>query len=143
MAASISAALKPINTVVTDISFATRLQIEWPRAIQAFLTNPIFGTGPASITEATDNDYLRWLGEFGLFGTISFILILGYIIKLIVNYIRKTKDQNKILYLGFLFGFVALLLNATYIDVFEASKIAFIFWSLTGIFIGPLLYEKI
>ncbi|MBI3366814.1 O-antigen ligase family protein, partial [Candidatus Roizmanbacteria bacterium] len=63
--ASMTANLKPINTVVSDISFATRLQVEWPRAINAFLKNPLFGTGPSSITEATDNDYLRSIGEVG------------------------------------------------------------------------------
>src|SRR3989339_2260304 len=39
LTASIAAKLKPINTVVSDISFATRLQVEWPRAINAFLFN--------------------------------------------------------------------------------------------------------
>ncbi|MBI2641926.1 O-antigen ligase family protein, partial [Candidatus Roizmanbacteria bacterium] len=74
--ATMSAGLKPINTVVSDISFATRLQVEWPRAIKAFLRSPLLGTGASSITEATDNDYLRWIGEFGLLGTIPFVLIL-------------------------------------------------------------------
>lgn len=143
MAASISALLRPINTVVADISMATRFQIEWPRAINAFLKNPLLGTGPSSITEATDNDYLRWLGEFGLFGTISFLLIFIYIIKIFLSYAIKSKDNNELLYWGFLFGFLALLINATYIDVFEASKVAFIFWCLTGIFIGPLLNKNI
>ena len=139
--ASISASLKPINTIVSDISFATRLSAEWPRAIRAFLYNPILGLGPSSITEATDNDYLRWLGEFGLLGTLLFLLILYSILKTVFKYAKTQQNNKKIFYFGFLFGLFALLINATYIDVFEASKVAFQFWITSGIFIGLVLIK--
>lgn len=126
--ATLSANLKPVNTVVSDISFATRLQVEWPRAIDAFKKNILLGTGPSSITEATDNDYLRWLGEFGLLGTSLFFGIIYLIVKSIWS-----KD---VINLGYIFGLGALLINATYIDVFEASKVAYTFWLVSGIFIG-------
>lgn len=130
--ATLSANLKPVNTVVSDISFATRLQIEWPRAINAFKKNFLLGTGPSSITEATDNDYLRWLGELGFLGTGLFLLIIYQLIK-------QTWAKN-LINLGFIFGVGALLINATYIDVFEASKVAYNFWIVSGLFIG---YSKI
>lgn len=128
IAATVSADLKPVNSVVSDISFATRLQVEWPRAIEAFKKNIFLGTGPSSITEATDNDYLRWIGEFGLFGTLAFLGLLGTIVKVLWN-------KGLIAY-GFIFGLGALMINATYIDVFEASKVAYTFWTLAGIFVG-------
>lgn len=130
--ATLSANLKPVNTVVSDISFATRLQIEWPRAINAFKKNFLLGTGPSSITEATDNDYLRWLGEFGLLGTGLFLLIIYQLIKYVW--------AKNLISLGFLFGVGALLINATYIDVFEASKVAYTFWIVSGLFVS---YSKI
>ncbi|MBI2641370.1 hypothetical protein HYW87_02125, partial [Candidatus Roizmanbacteria bacterium] len=46
-------------------------------------------------------------------------------------------SRNFVLY-GFLFGFAGLLLNAGYIDVFEASKVAYTFWTVAGLFIGFL-----
>lgn len=128
IAASATANLKPVNTVVSDISFATRLQVEWPRAIAAFKKNVILGTGPSSITEATDNDYLRWIGEMGLFGTLSFLVLLAMIVK-------KTWHKDYVSY-GFIFGLGALLINASYIDVFEASKVAYSFWTIAGLYIG-------
>jgi O-antigen ligase len=134
--ASLSANLKGINTIVSDISFATRVQIEWPRAITAFGKNPILGTGPSSITEATDNDFLRWLGETGLLGTTLFMIILFSIIKNVLSKIDKSVKENKLLALGFVFGLIALLINAIYIDVFEASKVAYTFWTIAGLFIG-------
>ena len=134
--ASLQANLKPVNTIVSDISFATRLQLEWPRAIKAFLYSPILGTGPSSITEATDNDYLRWLGEFGLLGTSIFLFIL---ISIGITVLKKALEKNSklsVLLWGYLFGFGALMINASYIDVFEASKMAFVFWLTSGIFVG-------
>ncbi len=141
--ATLSANLKPVNTVVSDISFATRLQIEWPRAINAFKKSPFFGTGPSSITEATDNDYLRWLGEFGLIGTSLFLFILFQLFKdnfVFINFFKKTIVKNNLLNLGFAFGLIGLLVNATYIDVFEASKVAYSFWIVAGLFMS---YSKI
>jgi hypothetical protein len=61
--------------VFEDRSTNIRLNVEWPRAIRAFTKNPLVGTGYSSITLATDNDYLRLLGEIGLLGFLSFFLI--------------------------------------------------------------------
>jgi O-antigen ligase len=135
--------LTAVNTVVTDISSATRFQVEWPRAINALLKNPLLGTGPSSITESTDNDYLRWLGEFGLLGFGTFLLILYKVAEMIFMNIKKMKPNIQPLFYGYLFGLFALLVNATYIDVFEASKVAYVFWYTTGIFIGLLTVPNI
>jgi len=35
-------------------------------------------------------------------------------------------------------GTFGLLINAIYIDVFEASKVAFTFWALMGIFVSTV-----
>jgi len=140
--ASLEANLKPINTIVSDISFATRLQVEWPRAILAFQKSPLFGTGPSSITEATDNDYLRWLGETGLVGTTLFLTIIFKVIFSIFKQILKVKKKETIILKGFLFGIFALLINASYIDVFEASKVAYTFWLLTGFFVSFINLKK-
>lgn len=140
--ASLSANLKPINTVVSDISFATRLQVEWPRAINAFKKNPLLGTGPSSITEATDGDYFRWLGELGLLGTIAFLNILFLIIKMIWDSVKKLEIDEKLIGYGFIFSFFALFINASYIDAFEASKVAYTFWTIAGLYIGYYSLNK-
>ncbi|MFA5769956.1 MAG: O-antigen ligase family protein [Patescibacteria group bacterium] len=134
--ATLSANLKSVNTVVSDISLATRLQVEWPRAIDAFKKNPLLGTGPSSLTEATDGDYFRWLGELGLLGTISFLYILFLILKMIWNSVKKLDFEEKLIGYGFIFAFFALFINASYIDAFEASKIAYTFWTIAGLYIG-------
>src|SRR3990167_10675400 len=52
--------------VAEDRSFNIRLKAEWPRAIRAFLKNPVLGTGYSSVGLAVDNDYLRSLAESGI-----------------------------------------------------------------------------
>ncbi|MBI3620339.1 O-antigen ligase family protein [Candidatus Roizmanbacteria bacterium] len=143
LAATIAAGLKPINTVVSDISFATRLQVEWPRAIGAFLKNPLFGTGPSSITESTDNDFLRMLGEVGLAGGLSFLAIFMAIVKYLSVHLPPKSDRRRSIYLGFLFGIGALVINAGYIDVFEASKVAYYFWLSSALMIASLAKNNV
>ncbi len=127
-----------------DLSFTTRFQGEWPHAVEAFQRNVLVGSGYGSISLAIDNNYLRMLGETGLLGVIAFF---GVFIAVAI-YIRKILDDiddpvARNFVLGYAAGVVGLALNATLIDVFEASKIAYLLWMLTGITLGILvLYQK-
>lgn len=135
--------IKPKQMLLCDISCATRLEVEWPRAIVAFRSNMLLGTGPSSITEATDNDLLRWLGETGLIGTILFLTIIFLICRYAFMLTKLDKEKLPLFY-GFLFGVMALVINALYVDVFEASKMAYNFWLVSGMIVGyySLRYEK-
>ena len=130
----------PITKYLIDISLSTRFQVAWPRAINAFQKNPLLGLGPSALGEATDGDYFRWIGETGLIGTGLFLGIFFEIIRTIFVKLKKMNQENKYLYYGFLFGFLSLFINASYIDVFEASKVAYTFWLIAGIFIATLPY---
>ena len=117
-----------------DLSFTTRFQGEWPRAIKAFENNLLIGSGYGSVSLAVDNNYLRMLGEIGLLGFLSFFsifLIIGIYIKKVYSSIDSKVAKSFIL--GSAAGFGGLALNASLIDVFEASKIAFILWILAGV----------
>lgn len=127
-----------------DLSFTTRFQGEWPRAIEAFKRNIFLGSGYSSVSLAVDNNYLRILGEVGLLGFISFmgifLLALIYVIKIFPDI---DSNSTKSFIIGFFAGLFGLALNAIFIDVFEASKIAFILWLLIGITAGVThLYQK-
>lgn len=131
-----------VSTVLPDISVATRLQVEWPRAIKAFLKYPILGIGPSNLTEATDNDFLRTIGEFGILGFLSFFYIIFAVVKYVYFESRKMKKNYRYLFLGLIFAIGGLLINASYIDVFEASKMAYTFWTILGIYVGTLAWKK-
>lgn len=111
-----------------------RFYYEWPRATRAFIKNPFLGTGYSSLGLATDNDFLRSLGEVGLLGTFAFSLILVEITKRIWCNFRYFSDKLiKHLSIGLLAMIAVLLINSLFIDAFEASKIATLFWIMAGI----------
>lgn len=125
--------------VDTDVGVARsgeiRFNVEWPRAINAFKKNPITGTGLGSITLATDNDYLRNLGESGVLGFITFSTIIIFFVKetFLFGFKKNKTDEQKMAIILF-GGLAATLANAIFIDVFEASKTAYLFWIMMGLY---------
>lgn len=127
-------ALRPIEQ---DVSTSIRFDVEWPRAFRSLYKNPFLGTGYSSITLATDNEYLRALGETGLLGFLAFISVLLALGKGLVLRYRKAKSNlDKVISLGVLGVFSVFLISAIFLDVFEASKIAILFWAFTGLAIS-------
>lgn len=126
---------EPVNTTELGVyrSFGIRFNVEWPRAINAFLKNPILGTGYSSISLATDNDYLRSLGETGLLGTLSLGLIFALLLKLIIQSLKEAQGFRKCFLISSLCSIVTVLVTALFIDVLEASKAAEFFWILAGV----------
>lgn len=130
---------KSTVSVFEDRSMSIRLNVEWPRAIRAFKKNPILGTGYSSITLATDNDFLRLMGEVGALGLISFVMIfysLGLLIKKILPKLNNLRDIERGFAASYIGGLTGVLLNSVFIDIFEASKFAIIFFLMTGIFVS-------
>ena len=128
----------PVEATDLAVSRSTdiRLKVEWPRALMAFAKNPFLGTGYSSITLATDNDYLRILGETGLLGALSLFLLFAAIFLKGLNYVNKAKSAfSRTVVVGMICASLAYFLNATFIDVFEASKLAFIFWIMMGVLV--------
>lgn len=132
-------------TVVEDRSTSIRFNVEWPRAVRAFTKNPLLGTGYSSITLATDNDYLRALGETGILGFSAFILIffrIGMLFKRGISVIEKSSPIERAFLAGVIGAFPGILLNAVFIDIFEASKFAITYWLFVGIAVGLLRIKK-
>ena len=136
------ARLKPASSIVADISFATRLQVEWPRAVKAFIKSPLVGLGPSSITEATDNDFLRSIGESGILGFALFFGTIAVITKKLWQQRKSKNRQYSLILIGIIFGTWGLIVNAAYIDVFEASKVALFIWLVWGLMIKSTLLPQ-
>lgn len=127
------------KALVYDISFTTRFQAEWPTAWAAFMKNPPLGTGYSSITLASDNDYLRLLGESGFLGFGAFTLIFIFFAIYLSHAVKtNTEKLPKAFALGLAGGVGGLIANASLIDVFEASKVAEPLWILLGVAVGGL-----
>ncbi|RJR30284.1 hypothetical protein C4564_00855 [Candidatus Microgenomates bacterium] len=137
--------------IVYDLSTGIRLDALWPQAIKGFMRNPLLGSGYSTLNkaqindfteaESTDNDYLRALGETGLLGFLTFAWILAVVIISIWKVFTRVRDNYVFAYLvGFAALVFGLLVNAVYIDIFEASKVALTFWAMVGIALGALKF---
>lgn len=135
------------NAMKYGLSFAIRLDELWPNAVKGLMRNPLLGSGYATLNkreyyqfteaESTDNNFLRTLGETGLLGFVSFYGAIVVLIILLYRNQRDNKDNKtlstlQIANIAFIAASVGLLLNASYIDVFASSKVAFTYWALAG-----------
>ena len=71
-----------------------------------------------------------------LYGTIG-----GYVLGVPSLPKNKNKTSYTALAVGYIGASVALLFNATYIDVYAASKVALTYWALTGIVLAVAMTE--
>ena len=136
-----------------DLSTGIRLDYTWPQAIKGFSRNPVLGSGYSTLTkehvsdftdaESTDNDFLRALGETGLAGFLAFYGILAFVVWYAVKNFKKVKDPFAFTIVAALIGvIIGLLINAFYIDVFEASKVAYTFWIMVAILLATIRLSK-
>jgi len=134
---------QPTTELAVAYSSGIRFNVEWPRSLRAFAKNPFLGTGYSSVTLATDNDYLRLLAETGLLGFLAFFLIFLEIARQVFRFARTSlAGLRKSLVMALSGAALGLLANAVFIDVFESSKIAFIFWILMGILVGMIKLKE-
>lgn len=135
------------------LSLGIRLDTLWPQAIAGFLRQPLFGSGYATLnkenpyhfTEAdgTDNNFLRILGETGFLGFVSFFAIIGIASFYALKAFRYSDDTLlQAVAAGYLGASIGLLINAVYIDVYAASKVASVYWAVTGLLIGFYLISQ-
>ncbi len=131
---------EPIDVTELGVyrSFQIRINIEWPRAINSLIKNPLLGTGYSSIDIATDNDFLRSLGEVGILGTAAFTLLLVEAAKRIFYCIRNEDKLIRYFSAGVFSMLIAFVVNGLFIDVFEASKVASLFWMMLGLNLAVL-----
>lgn len=122
-----------LRAIQQDTSTSIRLDVEWPMSLRSFYKNPLLGTGYSSLGLATDNDYLRALGETGLLGLLAFISIIFGLFKKLKRGIKGQTGLDKILVVSAFGILISFLVTAIFLDVFESSKIAILFWAFMGL----------
>jgi hypothetical protein len=104
----------------------------------AFKRNVLLGSGYSTLSVASDGDYVRMLGETGILGTVGFLGIL--LASYVIFFKRKEAlvGYPKALVVGVFGGLTGLMFNGILIDVFEASKVAFMLWLFLGVALALL-----
>jgi len=118
-----------------DTSTSARLT-SWKIVLtRDFSTHPILGYGVTGYS-FLDAQYPRVLAETGIFGFISFMWLLAAVFKNALYAYRNTSDPLfSGLSLGYLAGFVAMLVHAIGANTFIIVRIMEPFWFLTAIII--------
>ncbi len=138
-----------------SLSLCIRFETLWPRAIRGFLNDPLFGSGYATLTketveqfteaESTDNNFLRTLGENGAVGFFFYYGSIGLSLWYAWQAYRRSVQDPWLtaLSVGVIAGSVGLLVNAMYLDVLVASKVAYTFWLIQGIALAAFVREGV
>lgn len=116
-----------LSSKIDDQSYAMRID-RWFNYYDGLIRyNPLFGLGPSAGGEAVDGNYVRVLFEFGIVGLAIFLVLL-------VTIARTGRGLAQGPYRAMVvWGGLGLLIQATFIDVFEASKVAEPFWLIFGV----------
>ena len=121
-----------IGDLRLDTSTSARLQ-SWEDALHAFYQHPFLGYGVTGYT-FVDSQFPRVLTETGLLGMSAFGYLLYAIFKLAFRRLRETSDSfHRGLIMGFLAGFVGLLVHSIGTNTFIIVRIMEPFWFFLGI----------
>ncbi len=77
----------------------------------------------------------------GSMGLMLLAFVLTHLPKQIEHRLRVKEHidpEMGCVYYGFIFGTIGLMINALAIDIFEASKVAYTFWMLSGMIVGSV-----
>ncbi len=121
-----------IGDLRLDTSTSARLQ-SWKEALGDFHRHPILGHGVAGYG-FVDAQFPRVLTETGLFGAVAFIYLLYAVFKLALQRLRENSDPfYRGLIMGFLAGFVGLIVHSLGTNTFIIVRIMEPFWFFVGI----------
>jgi O-antigen ligase len=121
-----------IGDIRLDTSTSARLT-SWKSALQAWLKHPILGYGVTGY-RFIDAQYPRVLVETGILGLMAFFYLLFMIFRLAFHNVRELKSPYyKGLSIGFLAGYIGLLVHAIGANTFIIVRIMEPFWFFAGI----------
>lgn len=133
------------NALKYGLSMGIRLDTLWPQAGLGFTRNPLSGSGYGTLAmldtqkfmeaDSTDNNFFRTFGETGILGFITFYGVVFFLLIDVFQATRSRDEQIAAASIGFTGSILGLITTAAYLDVFAASKVAFVFWAIAGVVI--------
>ena len=131
-----------IGDVHLDTSTSARL-VSWRDALKDWTRYPILGYGVTGYL-FVDAQYPRVLTETGIIGFFVFMYLLYSILKMCLNNLKVLKNNEyKGICLGFLAGYIGLLIHALGANTFIIVRIMEPFWFFVGIMaVLPMLQRQ-
>jgi hypothetical protein len=136
------ARLVKIGSTYLDQSSSARV-VGWKDSFRAWKKNPILGRGITGLG-FIDGQYIRTLPELGIVGFFAFLWLLWSILKhSVTSYKQMDDDLYKGLTLGFIAGFIGLVIHAITANTFIIIRIMEPFWFVAAIIMMmPTLREE-
>lgn len=123
-----------IGDVRLDTSTSTRL-VSWKQSLQDWPKHPLLGYGVTGY-RFVDAQFPRVLVETGILGLLSFCYLLLSLLKVCLYNLKNLKTPYaKGLSIGFLAGFVGLVVHAVGANTFIIVRIMEPFWFFAGIMV--------
>ena len=121
-----------IGDLRLDTSTSARLK-SWKEALSDWTKHPLLGYGVTGY-HFVDAQFPRILVETGILGLLAFLYLLYSIFKLTMQYLKEVKTPyHQGLGIGFLAGFVGLVVHALGANTFIIVRIMEPFWFFVGI----------
>lgn len=155
--------LQSISNITTDASNLERIN-RWNSALRMFKERPFFGWGPGTYqfkyapfqhsnemtiisTNAGDrgnshSEYIGPLAESGVFGSITFILIVIVVIyRGTMLYIRSKDKEIRLITLGILLGLITYFIHGAMNNFLDTDKASVPFWGFIAILVALDVYH--
>jgi len=134
--------LARIFNIYLDPSASARI-FSWQDSFKAWRENPILGRG-VSGHGFIDGQYIRTLPEIGAIGFLALLWLLWSIFKHSISVYKKMDDElYQGLTLGFIAGFIGLVIHAVTANTFIIIRIMEPFWFIAAIIMMlPTLKEE-
>jgi len=130
-----------IGDLRLDTSTSARLK-SWQEALADWPKHPLLGYGVTGY-HFVDAQFPRILVETGILGLIAFFYLLYSIFKLSLHYLKEVKTPYyQGLGIGFLAGFVGLMVHAMGANTFIIVRIMEPFWFFVGIIAAIPMLER-
>ncbi len=118
-----------VQTWIADGSASIRFY-KWGAALKGFLQYPLFGYG-TGVTRVMDGNYTKLLGETGIIGTLLWLVMFGYYMRVIWSTKKMTASARYVFWM-----MVSVLIASLMIDMFESSRTMEMLWLAIGLVIG-------
>ena len=130
-----------IGDIRLDTSTSARL-VSWKESFQDWTKHPLLGYGVTGY-HFVDAQYPRVLVETGILGLIAFLYLLFSILKVTLINLKKLKTPYfQGLAIGFLAGFVGIIVHALGANTFIIVRIMEPFWFFAGIVVVMPAMER-
>jgi O-antigen ligase len=156
--------VKSMTNIASDASNLERIN-RWESALRMFEEKPFFGFGPGTYmfqyapyqmsyektiisTNAGDggnahSEYIGALAESGVFGSLSFILIVIATLYSALTLYSKTRSREyRILILSLTLGLISYYIHGFLNNFLDTDKISALFWGYTAIIVALEVYHK-